>query len=108
MCEIIMNKYCLNQVNKIACANVENGSVLQVLRTEENVERGLFLKDIGDTIDYEGSFDKEEVIDYNIMVLNNHNTIRRQIYNDSRNRWKLKSVLLHQILRRSDQKTPSK
>ena len=49
---------------KIACTNVEYGSVLQFLRTQEYVERGLFLKDIDVTIDYAGSFDREEVIDY--------------------------------------------
>ena len=53
---------------KIACANVEYGSVLQFLRTKEYVQRGLFLKDIDVTMDYAGSFDREEVIDY--MVIN--------------------------------------
>ena len=53
---------------KIACANVEYGTVLQFLRTQEYVERGLFLKDIDVTMDYAGSFDREEVIDY--MVTN--------------------------------------
>ena len=53
---------------KIACANVEYGSVLQFLRTKEYVQRGLFLKDIDVTMDYAGSFDRDEVIDY--MVTN--------------------------------------
>ena len=53
---------------KIACANVEYVSVLQFLRTKEYVQRGLFLKDIDVTMDYAGSFDRDEVIDY--MVTN--------------------------------------
>ena len=60
-------KYCF-QDYKIACANVEYGTVLHFLRTQEYVERGLFLKDIDITMDYAGSFDREEVIDY--MVTN--------------------------------------
>ena len=60
-------KYCF-QDYKIACANVEYGTVFQFLRTQEYVERGLFLKDIDITMDYTGSFDREEVIDY--MVTN--------------------------------------
>ena len=53
---------------KIACANVDYETVLQFLRTKEYWERGLFLKDIDVTMDYAGSFDREEVIDY--MVTN--------------------------------------
>ena len=53
---------------KIACANGKYGSVLQFLQTQEYVERGLFLKDIDVTMDYAGSFDREELIDY--MVTN--------------------------------------
>ena len=53
---------------KIACANVEYESVLQFLRTKEYGKRGLFLKDVDITMDYAGSFDREEVIDY--MVIN--------------------------------------
>ena len=49
---------------KIAWANVEYETVLQFLRTKEYWEQGLFLKDIDVTIDYAGSFDREEVIDY--------------------------------------------
>ena len=60
-------EYCFQEY-KIACANVEYGTVLQFLRTQEYVERGLFLKDIDITMDYAGSFDREEVIDY--MVTN--------------------------------------
>ena len=60
-------EYCF-QDYKIACANVEYGTVLQFLRTQEYVKRGLFLKDIDLTMDYAGSFDREEVIDY--MVTN--------------------------------------
>ena len=41
---------------------------MQFLRTQEYVERGLFLKDIDITIDFAGSFDREEAIDY--MVTN--------------------------------------
>ena len=43
-------------------------TVLQFLRTKEYWERGLFFKDIDLTMDYAGSFDREEVIDY--MVTN--------------------------------------
>ena len=53
---------------KIACANWEYESVLQFLRKNEYVRRGLFLKDIDLTMDYAGSFDREQVIDY--MVTN--------------------------------------
>ena len=60
-------KYCF-QDYKIACANVEYGTVLQFLRTQQYVERGLSLKDINITMDYAGSFDREKVIDY--MVTN--------------------------------------
>ena len=53
---------------KIACANVDYETVLQFLRTKEYCYRGLFLKDIDVTMDYTGSFDREEVIVY--MVTN--------------------------------------
>ena len=53
---------------KIACANVEYRTVLQFLRTQEYVQRVLFLKDIDVTMDYAESFDREEVIAY--MVTN--------------------------------------
>ena len=53
---------------KIACANVDYETVLQFLWTKEYSERGLFLTDIDVTMDYAGSFDREEVIDY--MVTN--------------------------------------
>ena len=53
---------------KIACANADYETVLQFLRTKEYWDRGLFLKDIDVTMDYAGSFDREEVIDY--MVIN--------------------------------------
>ena len=43
-------------------------TVLQFLRTKEYCERGLFLKDIDITMDFAGSFDREEVVDY--MVTN--------------------------------------
>ena len=51
---------------KIACANVEHKSVLQFLRKKEYVQRGLFLKNIDLTMDYAGSFDREQVIDYTV------------------------------------------
>ena len=60
-------EYCF-QDYKIACANVEYATVLQFLRTQEYVEQGLFLKDFDITMDYAGSFNREEVIDY--MVTN--------------------------------------
>ena len=44
------------------------GKYLKFLRTKEFVSRGLFLKDIDITMDYAGSFEREEVIDY--MVTN--------------------------------------
>ena len=53
---------------KIACANADYETALQFLRTKEYWDRGLFLKDIDVTMDYAGSFDREEVIDY--MVTN--------------------------------------
>ena len=41
---------------------------MQFLKTKKYCERGLFLKDIDMTMDYAGSFGKEEVVDY--MVTN--------------------------------------
>ena len=69
----IEEKECVSTENyfqdyKIACANVDYETVLQFLRTKDYWERGLFLKDIDVTMDYAGSFDREEVIDY--MVTN--------------------------------------
>ena len=63
-----MTKYYF-QDYKIACSNVEYESVLQFLRTKEYGKRGLFLKDVDITMDYAGSFDREEVIDY---LVTNH------------------------------------
>ena len=56
------------QEYKIACAEVDYGKVLQFLRTKEYIDRGIFLKDIDITMDYAGSFDREEVVNY--MVTN--------------------------------------
>ena len=47
---------------KISCADEEYSNVLEFLRTDEYRIRNIFLKDIDVTMDYSGSFDKDEVI----------------------------------------------
>ena len=47
---------------KISCADEEYSQVLEFLRTDEYRIRNIFLKDIDVTMDYSGSFDKDEVI----------------------------------------------
>ena len=49
---------------KVACADKEYSDVLKFLRTDEYKIRNIFLKDIGVTMDYAGSFDKDEVIQH--------------------------------------------
>ena len=49
---------------KIACANEQYSNVLEFLRTDEYRIRNIFLKDIDGTMDYSGSFDKDEVIQH--------------------------------------------
>ena len=53
-------KYFLQEY-KIACADEEYENVLTFVRALEYEKEGLFLKDIDVTMDYAGSFDKEEV-----------------------------------------------
>ena len=92
----IQNKECVNteycfQEYKIACANVEYGRVVQFLRTQEYVKRGLFLKDIDITMDYAGSFDREEVIDY--MVTNHDFGVREQLKTQQKLYWTIATKL---------------
>ena len=47
---------------KISCADEEYSKVLEFLHTDEYRIRNIFSKDIEVTMDYSGSFDKEEVI----------------------------------------------
>lgn len=47
---------------KIACADEQYSDVLAFLRSDEYKLRNIYLKDIDVTMDYSGSFDKEEVI----------------------------------------------
>ena len=47
---------------KISCADEEYSNVLEFLRTDEYRIRNIFSKDIDVTMDYSGSFDKDEVI----------------------------------------------
>ena len=47
---------------KVTCADKEYSDVLKFLRTDEYKIRNIFLKDIDVTMDYAGSFDKDEVI----------------------------------------------
>ena len=49
---------------KIACADKEYTDVPKFLRTDEYKIRNIFLKDIDGTMDYAGSFDKDEVIQH--------------------------------------------
>ena len=49
---------------KIACADKKYCKVLEFLRTDEYRTRNIFLKDIDVTMDYSGSFDKDEVTEY--------------------------------------------
>ena len=49
---------------KVACADKEYSDVLKFLRTNEYKIRNIFLKDIDVTMDYAGSFDKDEVIQH--------------------------------------------
>ena len=49
---------------KIPCADEEYPNVLEFLRTDEYRIRNIFLKDIDVTMDYSGSFDKDEVIQH--------------------------------------------
>ena len=56
-------KYLLQEY-KIACADEEYENVLTFVRALEYEKEGLFLKDIDVTMDYAGSFDKEEVAIY--------------------------------------------
>ena len=49
---------------KVACADNEYSDVLKFLRNDEYKIRNIFLKDIDVTMDYAGSFDKDEVIQH--------------------------------------------
>ena len=53
---------CYMQEFKISCADEEYSNVLEFLRTDEYRIRNIFSKDIDVTMDYSGSFDKDEVI----------------------------------------------
>ena len=47
---------------RISCADEEYSHVLEFQRTDEYRVTNIFFKDIDVTMDYSGSFDKEEVI----------------------------------------------
>ena len=49
---------------KVACADKEYSDVLKFLRTDEYKIRNIFLKVIDVTMDYAGSFDKDEVVQH--------------------------------------------
>ena len=49
---------------KIACPNLEYNSVMNFIRNAPYSTIGMFIKDIDVTMDYAGSFDKDEVIDH--------------------------------------------
>lgn len=55
---------------KVACPNADAKKVLQFLRQRNYKKIKVELKDIDFTIDYAGSFDKDEVIDYMIKTNN--------------------------------------
>lgn len=50
------------QEYKIACADLEYQKVLDFIRKQEYNDCGLFLKDVDVTLDYAGSFNREEVV----------------------------------------------
>ena len=49
---------------KVACADENYSKVLEFLRTDEYKIRNMFLKDIDVTMDYAGSFNKDEIVNY--------------------------------------------
>ena len=52
------------QEYKVACPNVEYETVMKFIRLEDYKRVGFYLKDIDITMDYVGSFDKYELIEY--------------------------------------------
>ena len=52
------------QEYKVACPNVEYETVMKFIRQEDYKRVGFYLKDIDITMDYVGSFDKYELIEY--------------------------------------------
>ena len=66
-------------------------TVLQFLRTKDYWERGLFLKDIDVTMDYAGSFDREEVIGY--MVTNHDFRCQGAVENATKTYWTIATKL---------------
>ena len=50
------------QEYKVACSDEHYDDVLQFLRSKTYNERGLFLKDIDVTMDYSGSFNRDDVV----------------------------------------------
>ena len=55
---------------KIACPNVDYFAVLEFLRSRKYETRGFILKDFDVTLDYSGSFDKDEVIEHLVGTKN--------------------------------------
>lgn len=51
------------QYFKIACADEDYGNVLNFLRSNEYIERNIFVKDIDVTMEYMGSFNRGEVLE---------------------------------------------
>ena len=52
------------QEHKVACPNIDYAKVMEFLRTADLGTIGMVVKDIDVTMDYAGSFDKEEVIEH--------------------------------------------
>lgn len=52
-----------NQLYKVGCADIEFKDVLGFLRSANYEDRGLFLCDVDCTIDYAGSFNRDQVIE---------------------------------------------
>ena len=55
---------------KIACPNLDYSKALNFIRSETYKALGFFLKDFDVTLDYSGSFDKKEVIEYLVGTKN--------------------------------------
>ena len=55
---------------KIACPNIDYSKAFNFIRNEKYKALGFFLKDFDVTLDYSGSFNKNEVIDYLVGTKN--------------------------------------
>ena len=61
--EKTVNKYYCQEY-KIACPNIEYMAVMKFIREADYNRVGYFLKDIDITMDYVGTFDKYELVEY--------------------------------------------